>query len=184
MPTSSNLDILYNSWKNKTRKNVYWKMAGDMPTRMDWLVEIFSDLDTITELGHYQGCSTAVWLKCRPKKLVTIDYANHLPIKEYKSIADDIGVDMRVIIEDDLKIDIDYTDLLFIDTMHTEDHTYNELVKHGNKSKKYIAFHDVNPKIFGTQKGIDKWLETNKDWKTFYHDINECGFLVLEKNEK
>ena len=181
MPQSNNLDILYNSWKDKTRLNVRWKMAGDMPSRMDWLVEQFSNLESITEFGHYQGCSTAVWLKCRPKRLVTVDYANYLPQEEYQNIAKEVGVDLSIIIEDDLKVDIEPADLIFIDTMHTEEHTYKELIKHGDKAKKYIAFHDVNPDRFETQKGIDRWLETNNNWSTLYYDINDCGFLVLER---
>ena len=176
------LDNLYNSWKNKTRSNVRWKMAGDMPGRMDWLVEQFSGLDSITEFGHYQGCSTAVWLKCLPKKLISIDYATYLPQEEYKAIARELDIDFRIIIEDDLKVDIDETDLLFIDTMHTEDHTYLELKKHSNKVKKYIAFHDVNPEKFTTQKGIDRWLsEESTKWEKIYHDVDDCGFLVLKK---
>ena len=134
------LDNLYNSWKNKTRSKVRWKMAGDMPSRMDWLVEHFSNLESITEFGHYQGCSTAVWLKCRPKRLLTVDYANYLPQEEYHNVAREIGVDLTIVIEDDLKINIDPVDLLFIDTMHTEEHTYKELIRHGDKAKNILCF--------------------------------------------
>jgi len=188
MPLSDNLNKsaklkkLYESWRNKTKSSVKWKMAGDMPSRMDWLVEKFSGLDSITEFGHYQGCSTAAWLACLPKKITTIDINKYLKQEEYKEIAEELKIEFQCIIADDLAIEIEETDLLFIDTMHTEDHTYKELKKHSDKVKKYIGFHDVNPVRFQTQAGIDRWLkEENLKWKTFYHDINDCGFLVLEK---
>ena len=158
-------------------------MAGDMPSRMDWLVEKFSGLDTITEFGHYQGCSTAAWLKCKPKNLITIDIGLHLDQKEYQKIAEENGISFQCIIASSVEIDIEPTDLLFIDTMHTKEHTYLELKKNSNKVKKYLAFHDVNPKRFGTQEGIDQWLiEEDIKWKTLYHDVEDCGFLVLEKD--
>lgn len=181
---SQNLKILYNSWKNKTRPNTKWKMAGDMPGRMDWLVEQFSNLDSITEFGHYQGCSTTIWMACLPKKIVTVDINKFLNQKEHETIAKELGIDFKCIIDDDLAITIEETDLLFIDTMHTEDHTYKELKKHSNQVRKYLAFHDVNPKRFQTHLGIEKWLkEKNNDWKELYHDPNDCGFLILERNK-
>jgi hypothetical protein len=87
------LDELYISWKNKTRPDTKWKMTGDMTGRLDWLVETFSGLDSITEFGAYQGCSTAAWLKCLPKKLTTVDIGRALDENLYVELAKGIGVD-------------------------------------------------------------------------------------------
>jgi predicted O-methyltransferase YrrM len=176
------LDELYMSWKNKTRPDTKWKMTGDMTGRLDWLVKTFSGLDSITEFGPYQGCSTAAWLKCLPKKLTTVDIGRALDEDLYAEIAKSIGVDFKYVIEDDLKVVIEETDLLFIDTMHTPDHTYLELTTHAHKAKRYLAFHDVNPTRFGTQEGIDRWHDEQPvRWNVVYHDIEDCGFLVLER---
>ena len=83
----TNLQQLYDSWKNRSRPNVKWKMAGDMPGRLPWLVENFSGLDTITEFGSYQGCSTAGWLMCKPKKLLAVDWGSYLDVDLYKAAA-------------------------------------------------------------------------------------------------
>jgi hypothetical protein len=83
---------------------------------------------------------------------------------------------------DDLAIDIEYTDLLFIDTKHTEERTYLELKKHAEKAKKYLAFHDVNPARFATPLGIKKYLDEYPGiWKEYYRDEIDCGFLVLQR---
>jgi len=152
-----------------------------MPERLDWLVENFSNLETITEFGHYQGCSTAAWLKCKPKNLTTVDIGLWLDQQIYQQIAKENHINFKCIIANDLEINITPTDLLFIDTMHSEEHTYQELKKHSNQVKKYLTFHDVNPKRFETYKGIDRWLLETNEWETFYHDTNDCGFLVLKR---
>lgn len=179
---NNNLLELYNSWKNRTRPSTRWKMTGDITGRMDWLVETFTGVDSITEFGPFQGCSTSAWLVCGPKKIVTVDVNINLDIDQYTKIASELGIDFKFIHSSDLDIDIEETDLLFIDTMHTEEHTFLELDKHAGKVKKYLAFHDVNPVRFSTQAGIDRYLSNNPNqWKVLYHDINDCGFLVLER---
>lgn len=177
-----NLQQLFDAWKTKTKPNTKWKMAGDMPGRLDWLVKNFSGLDSITEFGSYQGCSTAAWLMCKPKKLIAVDPGPHLDLTLYSNVAKEASVDFTFIQADDLSIEIDYTDMLFIDTMHTEEHTYKELIKHAHKAKKFLAFHDVNPARFGTPKGIEKYLNENPGkWQEYYKDIVDCGFLVLKR---
>jgi hypothetical protein len=176
------LDELYISWKNKTRPDTNWKAIGDMAERLDWLVETFSGIDNITEFGSHQGCSTTAWLKCLPKKLTVVDIKRMLDEDIYNEIAKNIGVDFKYIVEDDLKVVIEETDILFIDTTHTSEHTYLELTRHAGKVKRYLAFHDVNATRFGTQEGIDRWHnEQPIKWSVVYHDIEDCGFLVLER---
>lgn len=178
----TNLQQLYDSWKNRSRPNVKWKMAGDMPGRLPWLVENFSGLDTITEFGSYQGCSTAGWLMCKPKKLLAVDWGSYLDVDLYKAAADSAGIKFEFVQSDDLAIDIDPTDLLFIDTRHTEEHTYLELKKHADKAKRFLAFHDINPARFATPLGIKKYLDEYPGvWKQYYKDEIDCGFLVLER---
>lgn len=177
-----NIDELYTQWKDRTRPGIKWTMTGDMPDRLDFLVENFSNLDTIVEFGSYQGCSTIAWLKCSPKKFIAVDYEKHLDVELYQAVAENAGIDFTFILEDDLKVKIPMTDLLFIDTIHSWKHTYKELCLHAEKAKKYIAFHDVNPDKFSTYAGITKYLEENPNiWQVKYHDNHDCGFLILER---
>lgn len=175
------IENIFQQFKNKTRLNIRWKMVGDMYKRMDFIVDRFSGLDSIVEFGPYEGCSTAAWIMARPKKFTTVDQGIKLNIEEYHAAAKEVGVDFKFILGNDLNIDIEPADLLFIDTMHTAEHTYNELNKHAKKIKRYLAFHDVNPERFGTIEGIKRWWANNADWKAAYQDFNDCGFMILER---
>jgi hypothetical protein len=56
----------------------------------------------------------------------------------------------------------------------------SDLSIHAKKVKKFIAFHDVNPERFTVHEGIDRYLAENPNiWDIFYHDIDDCGFMVL-----
>ena len=176
------IDDICESFKNRTRPNIRWKMVGDMYRRIDFIQQTFTDVQTITEFGPYQGCSTAAWLSLRPKKFVTVDQGVRLDVDLYKKAAQEINVDFQFIQGSDLEIDIEPCELLFIDTVHTEEHTYQELQRHADKVSRYLVFHDVAEPRFGTLAGIKRWWKNYPEWKLKYQDSDDCGFLVLEKN--
>lgn len=177
------IDDIYLSFKNKTRENIKWKMVGDMYRRMDYILEHFQGIETITEFGPFQGCSTAAWLMLRPKKFTTVDKGVALDIDTFSKAARELGVDFNFIIGDDTEIEIDPCELLFIDTTHTEDHTYLELSIHAHKVSKFLVFHDINESRFTTLKGINRWWIKNPEWKLYYQDFDDCGFMVLKKQD-
>ena len=182
MIQNNKIDILFEGFKQKTLPNINWHMTGDFSSRMDAMQNLFKDVKTITELGTFQGCSTSAWLKLKPKKLITIDIKPHLDKDIFEIAAKEIGVHFEYIIADDMTINIDPCDLLFIDTSHTEEHTYQELKRHGNKALKYIAFHDVVEPKHQTMPGIKRYLQENiNKWEIFYKDLVGDGFLVLKK---
>jgi predicted O-methyltransferase YrrM len=176
------VEILYQGFKQKTLPNINWHMTGDMSSRMDFIQLMFKGVKTITELGTFQGCSTSAWLKLEPKKLLTVDINRYLDEEIFKQAAKEINVDFKYIIQDDLTINLDPCELLFIDTSHVEEHTYLELQRHSDKATQYIVFHDIVEPRFGTMPGIRRWWKNNPQWIEKYKDLNECGFLVLQKN--
>ena len=175
------IDKIVESFKNQTRPNIRWKMVGDMYKRLDYIQKTFIGVETITEFGPFQGCSTAAWISLRPKKFVTVDRGMSLDIPVFQQAAEEVGVSFKFVIGNDIEIDIEPCELLFIDTMHTEDHTFNELLRHADKISKYLVFHDVNPNRFDTLKGINKWWVNHSEWQLKYQDFEDCGFMVLEK---
>ncbi len=175
------IDKIVESFKNQTRPNIRWKMVGDMYKRLDYIQKTFIGVETITEFGPFQGCSTAAWISLRPKKFVTVDRGVSLDIPVFQQAAEEVGVSFKFVIGNDIEIDIEPCELLFIDTMHTEDHTFNELQRHADKISKYLVFHDVNPNRFDTLKGINKWWVNHSEWHLKYQDFEDCGFMVLEK---
>ena len=175
------IDDICESFKNCTRPNIRWKMVGDMYRRVDFIQQTFTGVQTITEFGPFQGCSTAAWLSLRPKKFVTMDQGVSLDVDLYKKAAEEINVDFQFIQGSDLEIDIEPCELLFIDTVHTAEHTYQELQRHADKVSRYLVFHDVTQPRFGTLAGIKRWWKDHPEWKLKYQDFDDCGFMILEK---
>jgi hypothetical protein len=175
------IEILYDGFKNKSLPYIHWKMAGDMPSRMDFILNFFKGINTITELGSFQGCSTSAWLKLKPKKLTTVDIKRYLDEDIFNQAAKEINVDFKYIVQDDLIIDFEPCELLFIDTTHHAEHTYLELKRHAHKVTRYLVFHDIVEPRFGTMVGIRRYLLEKPQWIEKYKDLNDCGFLVLEK---
>ena len=101
---------------------------------------------------------------------------------------------------DTTNIEIEETDLLFIDTLHEYEQIKKELELHGNKSRKYIIFHDTecfkfrnerNPDVYGQTKedklgivpAIMEFLELNPHWKVHEVFTNCNGLTVLKRDQ-
>lgn len=82
------IDKIVESFKNQTRPNIRWKMVGDMYKRLDYIQKTFIGVETITEFGPFQGCSTAAWISLRPKKFVTVDRGVSLDIPVFQQAAE------------------------------------------------------------------------------------------------
>jgi len=86
--------------------------------------------------------------------------------------------------EDTLKIDIQKTDLLFIDTDHVYKQLKAELELHAPKVKKYIILHDTSgPTGVDLKPAIDEFLESNEEWRTLEHFTNNNGLTILGKQK-
>lgn len=95
---------------------------------------------------------------------------------------------------DTLKITIEPTDLLFIDTLHTARHLKAELERHGDPMvglvHKYLVFHDTETfgmrSEDGTEPGLRaaiRWFQKNTFplWGVKYDYSNCNGLVVLER---
>ena len=58
-------------------------------------------------------------------------------------------------------IEIDETDLLFIDTEHHYDCLSVELALHADKARKYLVFHDTDEKNTGVRQAINEFMKEN-----------------------
>lgn len=148
--------------------------------------------DHITELGVRWIVSTWAFLSANPKRMISFDleypnvYGGDLP-KLMQAVEE---TDIRYWFQkgNDLEIELEETDLLFIDTLHTYEQLRQELFLHGNKARKYIIFHDTY--TFGLigedgQKGllpaIAEFLQNNPQWMVLEDLKNNNGLMVLGK---
>lgn len=153
---------------------------SDINQHLPILREYADKCEHITEMG-VRGCvSLFAFLSSAAKRVVAIDIFDVWTPTISK---------LQFICADDLTIEIEETDLLFIDTAHNYIQLSQELALHSGKVRKYQIFHDV--KIFGEHgddggKGlmyaINEFLEKNKNWEVVYKtDVNN-GLLIMEKH--
>jgi len=161
-------------------KPIEW--LGDSPTRFDTYTRYAKQVDSIVEFGVYSGLSTTAFLSGSPKKLRSYDITD-----EYLSVLSDLefyattnNIDFKFEIANSLTIDIEETDLLFIDTVHKKKHTLEELRLHASKAKKFIMFHDTTawPGVF---EAAVEFLINNHKWHIVEHCNQGSGLLVLKR---
>lgn len=166
---------------------------SDINEHVPVLYEISENCNHITEMGVRSGVSTRAFLMTNAK-LVCYDIVEDQNVVELIKEAREFGKDVSFIKADVLKIDIEETDLLFIDTLHTYGQLKEELNRHANKVKKYIAFHDTNTyglknevsdtryeKKQGLIPAIIEFLIENKSWRFKKFLTNNNGLTILEK---
>ena len=157
----------------------------------------------VTEFGVRWVVSTWALLAGKPAILRSYDkwHPSHFG-NEYKGrierverVAKENDVDYKFIVGDTLKISIDETDLLFIDTLHTYMQLKGELALHASKVNKYIILHDttayahrgMGPELGGDNVPKGLWdasiefMAQNPQWKVKQLFQNNSGMAVLEK---
>ena len=120
---------------------------GDIQEHLPNLYELACQCRHVTELGVRTGVSTTALLHAQPNVLVSIDIAHCPVVAELSPLAGE--TDFRFVQADSLTMDIESTDMLFIDTYHTYEQLQAELARHAAKVRCWIVLHDTT--IFGEQ---------------------------------
>ena len=163
--------------------------AKDIGEHLDTLKIYASQSNHITELGVRKIVSTWAFILGNPQKLVSVDIVfpsdylkdDEILLNIVHDICNKMEIGFLFVHNDSLKIDIEETDLLFIDTAHTYNQLSQELNLHGNKSRKWIILHDTESCKNELWKAIDEFLLSNKEWyiKKIYENNN--GLTILER---
>jgi len=112
---------------------------GDMHPFLPTLKEYGSKCNHITEMGFRRGVSTWGLLASEPKTLISYDISS-CNSNEHESFS---VSDFKLVKANTLEIEIEETDLLFIDTDHQYKQLRMELDLHSKNVKKYIIIHDT-----------------------------------------
>ena len=183
------------------RDNYYQscKVKSDINEHLPVLYDLAKECSHITEMGVRSVVSTWAFMYRNPIKLIGIDLHIHPNVDEAKKVYPK----WEFIQADTLKINIEPTDLLFIDTLHIYSQLKKELLKHGKKAKKYIVFHDTTtygtndeptdwqtPEIMENYKqeekkglipAIEEFLNENKEWYIYRQYTNNNGLTILKR---
>jgi hypothetical protein len=137
----------------------------------------------ITEFGVRDGVSTWAWLASRAKVIRCFDIKNVTDnLKSHYESAKATRKDFTFTCVNTIadKLEIEETDLLFIDTEHTYEQCAKELKMHGHKVKKYLMFHDTTL-CLELNKAIEEFLNNNTNWKIKEIFNNNNGLTILER---
>jgi|688.fasta_scaffold80751_4 hypothetical protein len=161
------------------------RTRSDINEHLPVLKEYGEKVNHITEMGVRSIVSTYAFLAAKPKRMISYDIVpvdtNHIhslaPSTEYKFIVGDTRL-----------VDIEPTELLFIDTLHTYEQLKIELGLHAPKTSKFIILHDTE--TFGVRgeggsegllKAIDEFLEINPIWTIHLRLKNNNGLTILQR---
>lgn len=189
--------------------NHFTEVRSDINEHLPTLRDLAKECEHVTEMGVRDVVSTWAFLlglatSGKTKKVLRsydIHKSNNIALALAE--AESNKVDMTFTEVDVLKTEIEETDLLFIDTLHTYTQLKGELALHAKKAKKYLVFHDIvtygrkpepaswqTPDIMknyvNNDKGIlfaiEEFLIENKNWEVKKVYENNNGLLVLVKN--
>jgi len=148
----------------------------------------------ITEMGVRSVVSTWAFLAAKPTTLVCIDI-NYSPyFKEAETLAKEYNIDLKFLLQNTIEpgFEIEQTDVLFIDTLHTYPQLKQELFQHSHKVNNYIILHDTttfglqnesnivsNPQ--GLQAAVLEFIEKDQNWEiaNIYENCN--GLAILKR---
>lgn len=186
--------------------NEIYRTPSDINEHIPTILKYGQRCNHITEMGVRGILSTWAWLGCGPRdKFISYDlyHPSHWGgnIGEVEDVAKAYGISYEFKQADVLKIDIEETDLLFIDTWHHYNQLKEELARHSSKVKKYICFHDTTSYEHksepttsendyrgelcwdkGLWDAVTEFLNENKgEWKLTERFKNNNGFTIIER---
>jgi hypothetical protein len=165
-------------------------IASDINENVHILYELAQECKTVVEFGVRSGVSTRAFL-ASDVELLSFDIELHPKVRELFLKAQAQGKSVQYIKANVLDIEVEPMDLLFIDTLHTYEQLQKELALHGNKAKRYIAFHDTYTFGLRGEDGRDRqglltaiieFLIKNPHWRFRIYKTNNNGFTVLERH--
>lgn len=171
----------------KTLDELYthaWQTPSDIHAHCPKLRELAAQCNHVTEFGMRKAVSTVALLAGQPATLVSYSAGEEpidRPLKEKQG-----KTNYRPLVGTSLDVEIEPTDLLFLDTRHTAEHLYAELSRHAGKVSRWIVLHDTQ--IFG-ERGEDggpgllpalrRFLREKPEWSVVFHSEANHGLTVI-----
>jgi hypothetical protein len=164
------------------------QQPSDINEHLRTLFAYASSCRHVTEMGTRTGVSTLALLAAQPETLVCYDIAhNGQTVSNLSRLAGKTDLSFRH--ADVLTIEIEPTDFLFIDTLHTFGQLEQELALHADKVSSFIGFHDTvtfgemgeDRNRPGLRKAIENFLIAHPEWKVVHDAQNNNGFMVIAK---
>lgn len=159
--------------------------GSDISQHCPTLFGLACQVNHITEFGTRQGNSTTAFLAAAPARLVCYDTEIKDEPRRLEALSEGR---MQIHQQNVLEIEIEETDLLFIDTWHVYAQLAAELRLHSHKARRWIVMHDTT--TFGEQgegggeglwKAVDEFLTSNPNWRVKSRVHYNNGLTILER---
>jgi hypothetical protein len=159
----------------------------DIHEHLPVLSDLTSQCNHVTELGVGWAQSTRAFLR-HNVILHSYEYSPQPGIIDFFIDAKKSGRDVTLHIDDTRKVEIEPTDLLFVDSLHIYEQVKTELELHANKAKKYIVFHDTTSYADNGEFGgkgiwpaIQEFIDSHSEWQLVERRTNNNGLTVLKR---
>lgn len=156
------------------------EIPSDINEHLGTLKEYADRCSHVTEFG-VRGCvSLHAFLASKARTVVAYDIANVATPSDCEKLT--------FVCADVLQIEIEPTDLLFIDTIHTYDQLRQELELHSPKVRRFIGMHDSE--MFGGNGedggpglniAIHEFLTAHPEWHECYRSHANNGLTILAR---
>lgn len=178
---------------NDLYNQAYKEPDNDIRDNMPTLRQYAGVCEHVTEFGTRGGNSSIALMAGLPNRLVCYDV---LPcstaVINLTAAAKESNVKFTFHQQSSLEADIEETDMLFIDTIHTAAQVYAELTRHADKVGMFLAFHDTTTcgevdgyyphKPLGLLYGIGRYMwEHDGDWKLVHSTDASNGLMVFAR---
>lgn len=159
--------------------------CGDIRDHLPTLRYYATQSNHVTEMGVRFVCSSWALLAGRPQRMISYDVKRSPQMAELERVGHAV-CDFHLNISNVLSVDIEETDLLFIDTKHTYEQLSQELTRHAPRVRRWIVLHDTE--TFGTcgedglEPGIWRAVEefvAKGTWSVFQRFSHCNGLTVL-----
>lgn len=189
--------VSYNPIMNTELQAFLWKEyqdaladPSDIHKHLPILHGLANACSHVTEFGVRSGQSSRALLSSRSQHFRMYDIEEHEKVVQIVNFCQQGGMDVEYHIQDVLGIEIEPTELLFIDTLHTYDQLKAELARHSWKVSRFIAFHDTHTFGLMDEPGypgpgllpaILEFLAREPSWSMWYHSVDNNGFTVIKR---
>jgi hypothetical protein len=164
---------------------------SDIREHLDTLYQLARGCNHVTEMGTRRGVSTRAFLYAQPEVLVCYDQVRLPEVQMLEAAAGAAGRPRFLFVQADVRqVEIEPTDLLFIDTWHVYAQMQQELAFHGNKARKYLVFHDTmrfgeqgeTPGHRGIWPAIEEFLWDNHHWSVSPRLTRNDDLTILSRH--
>lgn len=188
------------------------KRQSDINEHIPTLQQLATECASVVEIGVRSVVATWGILKglsdnnLSTKSYLGIDlvYPNAKTFKHAKNIALANNIKFNFIAKNDMLLNLEPVDMLFIDSLHTYCHLTYELEKFSPSVNKYIALHDTSapwgdtddstyhgnyteyPKHInrikrGLWPAVEDFLASHPEWVLYKRYFNNHGFTILKR---